>query len=527
MSQQMDMYTLAHPEFYERLSRYAAQPEFRSRIAAHLCDGWTLTESEMWLHVRHPESVLRRQGFKIHVSATPDDALALLDIVTPICIASRTSFKCARDLRLLGILTAKGYSRGGAGKFITIYPSDDDAFFALLEALYVATIDTGLRGQYILSDRRYKDSSILHYRYGGIVPPERVRIDGSFETVLENPAGLGIVDVRRPYFSLPDWVADPFPDDESAAAGDSTIVGERFRVDGVLASSNRGGVYYGVDQSDGTRVVLKEARPFVGRVRRGEHVIDSSDLLEHEFDMLRRLEPLACAPRAIALVREWEHLFLIQERLDGRVLRNFASQHENLAVAYLRRRHVLEQFLPRLIYIGLQLVDIVERIHAIGVVIGDLSTTNVMVDPATLRLSLIDVESATALGENRAFERFAKDWATPGFARPGRRERPGLSPADDYYALGMVLYNVLMPTSNFFSLKPEAESGFLDELVGCGLPVGVRSAIQALLDGRSAQARDALTELQRTHGTPEIAGDGPDAARSAETVASGEKTSSE
>lgn len=55
-----------------------------------------------------------------------------------------------------------------SGKFITIYPRDEDHFVKLVARFHEATKE--FKGPRVLSDRRYPRSSVLHYRYGTFRP---------------------------------------------------------------------------------------------------------------------------------------------------------------------------------------------------------------------------------------------------------------------------------------------------------------------------------------------------------------------
>ena len=73
-------------------------------------------------------------------------------------------------------MNSKRWARQGAGKFITIYPFDEDQFVSVIEQLHQATRQ--FEGPYILSDRRYKDSKVVFYRYGGMSPFKVLNIKG-------------------------------------------------------------------------------------------------------------------------------------------------------------------------------------------------------------------------------------------------------------------------------------------------------------------------------------------------------------
>src|SRR6202035_3312762 len=109
-------------------------------------------------------------------------------------------------------LNSKRWDRGGSGKVITVYPRDETHFRALIETLHAAT--RALTGPYVLSDRRYRDSRCVHYRYGSLrTLGERDAFGRRMSTVV-GPDGSSVVDSRAAAFTPPPWVVDPFGEDE-------------------------------------------------------------------------------------------------------------------------------------------------------------------------------------------------------------------------------------------------------------------------------------------------------------------------
>ena len=67
---------------------------------------------------------------------------------------------------MLTAINGKRWPRGGSGKFITAYPRSVEDFRQVIADLHAAL--SGYAGPSVLTDRRYRDSRVLHYRYGGI-----------------------------------------------------------------------------------------------------------------------------------------------------------------------------------------------------------------------------------------------------------------------------------------------------------------------------------------------------------------------
>lgn len=82
------------------------------------------------------------------------------------------SFKYISNLEnLLNNLSGKS-SIWSSGKFITIYPESLSSFKEIITQLYSLKAFQLKKGITISSDRRYKDSNILFYRYGIISGPD-------------------------------------------------------------------------------------------------------------------------------------------------------------------------------------------------------------------------------------------------------------------------------------------------------------------------------------------------------------------
>ncbi|MCC6455720.1 MAG: hypothetical protein IT328_12290 [Caldilineaceae bacterium] len=492
-----NVFSLAHPEFYESLAYLPLSSEYVEWLKDALPETWTLHRTEIWVHAlceANPSSTATTliQGFKIHVSCTPACALRVLTLVVPLCVQAGINFKIAGDLTLLHLLNSKQQGRGSSGKFMTIYPPHDESFKELIERLYQQTKDDPLEGPYILSDRRYKESKILFYRYGGFYPLQKLNIDGTQSSFLISPTGEYIPDQRLPYFHLPDWVDDPFGGTPAVAYEGDDLLNGRYRVEGALGFSNAGGVYYGVDTTTEKPVIIKEARPFTNCWSVGERIWDAVYLLQREYEMLRRLEELEFVPTPVELFQDWEHTFLVEERVDGITLDAYWAQEQVILAPYIRRAGRIEQFVPKYKQVAEVLIRMVAAFHERGVLLGDLSPRNILINAETLQMWFIDFESATLVDDRAEMLAYASEWGTAGFMHPGRASRSQLLPQDDLYAVAMILYSAVVPANYFFNLNPAAAAIFLDKFIALGLPAEVKAVIESLLRGDAQEAQGIL-----------------------------------
>ncbi|HKV94702.1 MAG TPA: class III lanthionine synthetase LanKC [Candidatus Angelobacter sp.] len=489
------LYELLDRDYYETFDAYVPEKaDFYHAVDSRLPAGWEIQRQNVWFQCGSPDNVVPQQGWKIHVSATCKDARGTLErVVTVLFRRKDTAFKFALDRVSLALLNSKGWTRGGAGKFITIYPKDIQCFLELLEELHSVT--RGQAGPYILSDYRYGADGVVFYRYGGMRARYSLNVRGELVPVLLAPDGTETPDRRLPFPVTPPWADVPFP----AVSGEDTQSGElmllqngRYEIQNVMAFSNAGGVYRAIDRHTGLHVVLKEARPHVGPANCG---IDAIELLKKEHRLLTILSDSGIAPRPNDLFQEWEHWFLVEEFIEGVTLANHSLQHNIL----LRTRPCsddLQQWLTTFSSVALNLIKTIEILHDHGIVFGDLSPNNLIVKPGTNDLCVIDFEAAQQIGIDAPLVLY-----TPGFASKQRMSSGAATFAEDYYALGAVLSSYLLPLNGLFQFRPEAKTDVLRSIaIDLHLPANIVDAILRLLSSEPAErpTPKMLTQLFTT-----------------------------
>ncbi|MCA2230238.1 class IV lanthionine synthetase LanL [Nonomuraea aurantiaca] len=410
--------------------------------------GWVHSPESMWCYVRPPGVLTQAQGWKIHVSATPRSAVAVLDAVSRVLLERGVAFKFAKGLAQLRMLLSVRCDRGAGGKFITVYPNGDEEFIQLLEELHRAT--EGNEGPAILSDRRYRAGSLVHYRYGGFSGGQQVLdSDGSYVPMLVSPSGGWTPDSRKAWYSPPDWapapIAEAVSERRESQRGKSQVkLDDRFVVYEAIRHSNRGGVYRAIDEQTGEKVVVKEARPFVAAEMDGT---DARDFLRNEYDVLRTLEPLRVAVRPIALFDYQDHVFLAEEHIDGVTLRAWV---ESVMKPLPGRAMPLERVLP----VAKQLVTLMTTVHDKGFVFRDFTPNNIMVTPNE-DLVIIDTEFVAVPGQQVTRVMTMSYVAPEELSGPIRYPAP--SPTADLYSLGASLFYLVTGTHALLPLDEPGE----------------------------------------------------------------------
>ncbi|MEV5801841.1 class IV lanthionine synthetase LanL [Streptomyces collinus] len=464
---------------------------------------WTVDADEMWCRLTHRSGMRRRQGWKLHVSATSASAPDVLVRSLDVLLREESGFKFVRSLEQVSALNSRATPRGSSGKFITVYPPSDEAAARVALALHEAT--AGLPGPRILSDQPYAPQSLVHYRYGAFVGRRRVSEQGLLVWFIEDPDGNPVEDRRTGRYSPPAWAVSPFPASVPAPprrperASGPVLLGGRFSVREAIRHTNKGGVYRGTDVTTSAPVVIKEARPHVEGDVAGS---DVRDWLRAEARTLEKLRHTGLAPQPLAVFEIGGHLFLAQEEVPGVPLRTWVAERFRDVGAERYRAEALAQ-------VG-RLVDLVAAAHACGCVLRDFTPGNVMVRPDG-ELRLIDLELAVLTDEVMLPTRVG----TPGFSAPERLEDAAVSPTADYYSLGATVCFVLAgKVPQLLPEEPEgraAEERLQEWLAACAgmlrLPGGLQEMILQLMKDDPGErwdpdsAREALHRILPPHGT--------------------------
>ncbi|MFD9130119.1 class III lanthionine synthetase LanKC, partial [Kitasatospora sp. NPDC059571] len=393
----------------------------------------------------------------------------------PVLFRHRVPFKFLIDAWSVEFTSGKTFSRTASGKFITVYPPDDAAFRAV--GVELAAALHGRTGPYILSDRRWPGSTAVYYRYGGFAAVKRLRPDGVSDLMITAPDGTPVPDVRTPYFDLPHWAADPFPAEPEDA--DAPLNG-RYTPHTALAFGNRGGVYLATDAVTGRDVVLKEARPGILVGRPGRPAVE---VLEKEYRLLCALADTGRFVRPVDFFREWEHAFLVEEVLDG----PHYSRHCITANPVITGR--LDGAALRDYYLGQrtlwrQIAEAVAAAHDRGILLGDLSYTNVHVTEGGSAAVVLDLETAVEDGKDPHLGVHTVGLASPRLTATNRYDR-----AADYHALGALILSSVMVVNNTTGFHRPALDRFLDALAAdLALPAELPALIRRLTDPDAVDA---------------------------------------
>lgn len=427
------MYTLMDEVHFENIDRYTPTEEYFSIACRVLPSGWRIRPRGFWTQCQPPDMERREHGWKIHISSIPENAEETIALACEEIAEVGALFKFCSDPRMLAMSLGKGWSRFQLGKFITIYPAGETEFIELLDRLHRRTQHLG--GPHILTDRPYKSSSVVYYRYGAHTEGFRPDIYGNRQHGFRLEDGTWHEDLRDARFRLPPGVGDPvtelhMPSAEMAPA--TILLNQRYKVLGALKFNGTGGIYHGLDTRSDQRVVIREVRGFAGATEaQVPHVLIGG--IQREARILQKLSGTGLVPEFIDLFKEWNNWFLVEEQLEASTLWEsamdfyFSEELQTAADGFSRLREKI-----------IRIAEALSVVHSRGVVLRDLTRSNVMFTTAG-RVKFIDLEFAHEIGVD---DRWVKGW-TPGYASAEQRASRRPTVQEDHYALGVLILDML------------------------------------------------------------------------------------
>ncbi|TCS92607.1 class IV lanthionine synthetase LanL [Hazenella coriacea] len=417
-----------------------------------------------WIFVSSDKSTYPRQGWKLHISATTDSALAVLQSVLPVLKRVNHTFKVAASLAELDRLNDVHSERSQVGKFITIYPPNEEE--AISVALELDQVTRGLEGPRIPSDQPLHPNSLVHYRFGAFAPFYLIDTDGIVKPGLFHPDGHLIPDLRHPWFELPEWIHDnPFV---KSGVGlpytpEPGPIGQRYRVFDCLRQASRGGIYLAADIQSGLQVVIKEARRHIGT---DKYSRDVRDRLCYEIELLKKFSSCPWLPKVYDFFEQEGNLYAVLERIEGNSLRNYVIDLHNKGT-YFSIKQVVE--------LGKEMLEILGFFHKKDFLLRDFTPNNLIYTTNGLRL--VDLEGAWG----REISDHPFYVYTPGYGQNVYSSAPSVT--EDLYSFGATLFLIITGHDPYLPddhrpliprliellrrLRPETPDTLVDLISGC------------------------------------------------------------
>jgi len=375
---------------------------------------YTVLAEPQWTYVRRNER-LPDHGWKLHVSTRAATLADLAATLVPHLLAEGHSFKLAAGSDVLAEMNQGFDVPATVGKAFTIYPAPDRVTEL---GRTLADLLRGHVGPRILSDRQVDPEAPVYYRYGPFVHRWHRGARGVLEVLIPGPDGQHFEALADLQYRQPDWVTDPFQD--GAAAAPDGLIGGRYRVERGIHRAASGNVFRGQDVTTGRRVIIKQARPYVGESDDGS---DARTRLRNERRVLAALDGQDGVPRLLDHVAHGADEFLVTTDLGD----------TNLHLRIATRGSLLRagQPMPRTVAdMAQRLAATVRALHARDVVMRDITPRNVVLDGD--RPGLVDF-GISALGG------LHPGGGTHGFAPSRQMSGAPAHPADDAHTLGMTL----------------------------------------------------------------------------------------
>ena len=394
-------------------------------LAATAQAPWSVRADGFYARAWPAGVTLPGQGWKIHVSARPENASDTLTRCADVLIRRGTPFKFAEDLAVAYALVSARYERSGAAKFLVAYPDGPDCCATLLAELALAT--AGLPAARVTGARRYRADAPVYYRFGAIAGPATLTAEGRISHPLKAPGGSLVPDDRLT-FRPPSW-APPLPGiAPSGSAAQPALIGQ-YPVTTALRLSTRGGVFLAASRQDGQPVVIKQARAHTGVGLDGS---DARDQLRREVAALQALAGTGLVPPVRELIETADSSFLVLGQVSGDTLRRWLRDRWRPPGAPTALVH----------HVAVALAAGLAAVHEAGWVLGDLSPSNCLVTeeaatPAEPAVRFVDLEFAAPAGDLRPAG-YTPGYGAPEQAGNGLTPRPAETSAD-LYALGGIL----------------------------------------------------------------------------------------
>ncbi|HAR6107961.1 TPA: protein kinase family protein, partial [Staphylococcus pseudintermedius] len=338
-------------------------------------------EEKMVMFINEEYQNLPLHGWKIHISSTVENSLEIFYICAKYLTNKNINFKCLKNSDLLKEINDKNCSRSNFGKFITVYPIDSKQAEKILEEL--SELLEKYDSPYILNDLRYKNCKSLYFRYGRMRFIYGESEDEKKQIRLKN--GKVIADPRLPYFYLPEEIEWPFKfkvENDNDNDDDKLLLHEKYEVIKAISMSSKGGIY--LAKYKNKEFIIKEYRPNVYVINNftGEYTYNN------EKNVYEKLTEYNFTPKLYDSFKEWEHFYLVLEKVNGETLTNYLAQNMKIYHYENSRRNYIKIVKDIL----LQIASIIEVLHDIDYVLGDISSENFLIDENN-KVYAIDFES--------------------------------------------------------------------------------------------------------------------------------------
>jgi eukaryotic-like serine/threonine-protein kinase len=208
---------------------------------------------------------------------------------------------------------------------------------------------------------------------------------------------------------------------------------DHYRIEGVAARSGMASIYRGTDLRTGRPVAIKIPHPEM------EADPQFYDRFQREQEIGKKLDH----PNVVKVIvdEDRSRLYMVSEWVEGRLLRELLNEAKKLSP-------------ERAIKITSGICNALDYIHSQGVAHRDLKPENIMVDSED-NVKLIDFGIAANAGSRRlTFAKLTEAMGTPDYISPEQVKGGRGDARSDIYALGVMLYEMLIGRVPFTGPNP-------------------------------------------------------------------------
>lgn len=298
-------------------------------------------------------------GFKGHLATQTENWKITFSIAMDIFTKYHCQFKVAKSLAILEQLNSLHAPVTEANKFITFYPSSTSVFKKMILELYKRL--QGLKSPSITTEWQCGIGNPVHFRYGAF----KKHVDWNRKTsrpdfFFFDESGRKLSDQRSRVKFLPQGIKLPFSIEEqrelhliNEPIDDNNQINQyEFKM--IIQEINKGSVYSAVRKSDGMRVIIKSANPYVRSNGKNKY---AKEQLTNETKFLKELADTNVVPKLLDTFSVQGRLFIVEEFIEGKSINRKLDTLSKDAVIYA-------------------LINTCKKIHDKGVQIGDLSNNN-------------------------------------------------------------------------------------------------------------------------------------------------------
>ena len=321
-------------------------------------------------------TVLPHQGFKIHISPTWKNYLTTLNKIFEFCKEENLAFKYISNKAEILKNLSGNVPLWTAGKFITIYPPTFKVFKNIIYKLYLLPELKEKPGIYILTDRRYKDSNNIFYRYGIINGPDKNIYDLNGNRLYE--------DYHELKYKLPKFIQEPFPQNIYDHKRARYIFKKYIPTKGINSKAS-GSVFEAKYKKQD--VILKNAKF-------GFEDFEYTEIekLKNEERFLKILKNESFIPRYIDSFHEDKDYFLVESKVQGVDVDTFRALPR---YSFSNKNNNREKLFNTFSNVIINLLRNLSIMHSKGIFLGDISARNVVIDLKTNDVYFVDLGQTT------------------------------------------------------------------------------------------------------------------------------------